>query len=85
MAELDDSFKHFSRAIELTGGKALMPKVALAHAYYCMKGDKAGYEKTLRDVLSAPEGLPEQRLQNAIARRRADRYLTATRLAGCGF
>lgn len=85
MAELDDSFKHFSRAIEQSGGKALMPKVALAHAYYCMKGDKAGYEKTLRDVLSAPEGLPEQRLQNAIARRRARRYLTATRLAGCGF
>jgi len=50
-----------------------------------MKGDKAGYEKTLREVVAAPEALPEQRLQNAIARRRARRYLSATRLAGCGF
>jgi hypothetical protein len=85
MAELDDSFKHFSRAIELSQGRALMPKVALAHSYYCMKGDKAGYEKTLREVLAAPEALPEQRLQNAIARRRARRYLGATRQASCGF
>jgi hypothetical protein len=85
MAELDESLKHFSRAIELTQGKALLPKVSMARAYYCMKGDKAAYEKTLRDVVDASEGSLELRLPNAIARRRARRYLTPPRLSSCGF
>jgi hypothetical protein len=85
MAELEESLRHFSRAIELTKGKALLPKVMLAHAYYCMKGDKAAYEKTLREVVDAPDLLPDQRLRNAIAKRRARRYLTAARMASCGF
>jgi hypothetical protein len=85
MAELDTSLKHFLRAIELTRGKALLPKFQLARTYFCMKGDKASYEKTLREVLEAPDVLPEQRLQNAIAKRRARRYLGKSRMASCGF
>jgi hypothetical protein len=85
MAELDASLKHFMRAIELTQGKALLPKFALARSYYCMKGDKGSYEKTLREVIDAPDLLPEQRLQNAIAKRRARRYLGKSRMATCGF
>jgi hypothetical protein len=85
MAELDESWKHFQRAIQLTAGRALLPKMQLAHTYYCMKGDKASYEKTLRAVVDAPDALPEQRLQNAIARRRARRYLSKARMADCGF
>ena len=85
MAELDMSLKHFMRAIELTRGNALLPKFTLARTYYCMKGDKASYEKTLREVVDAADVLPEQRLQNTIAKRRARRYLSKSRMANCGF
>ena len=85
MAELDLSQRHFAKAIELTGGKALLPKFGFARTYYCMRGDKVSYEKTLREVVDAPDLLPEQRLQNAIAKRRARRYLAKSRMASCGF
>jgi hypothetical protein len=85
MAELDAAQKHFARAIQLTGGKALLPKFYYARSYYCMKGDKANYEATLREVVDAPDALPEQRLQNTIAKRRARRYLSKSRMANCGF
>jgi tetratricopeptide (TPR) repeat protein len=75
MSELDESKKHFDRAIELNGGKFLPTKLNLAQRYYCFKGDKAAYERTLNEVLSAGDDLPEARLQNAIAKRRARRYL----------
>jgi hypothetical protein len=85
MAELDASYKHFTRAIAQTHGKALLPKLALAKTYYCMKGDKVSYEKTLHEIIDAPDALPEQRLQNTVAKRRARRYLSKVRLASCGF
>ena len=85
MAELDAAQKHFARAIQLTGGKALLPKFHFARSYYCMKGDKTNYEATLREVVDAPDALPEQRLQNTIAKRRARRYLSKSRMANCGF
>jgi tetratricopeptide (TPR) repeat protein len=85
MAELDVAQKHFARAIQLTQGKALLPKFHFARSYYCMKGDKANYEATLREVVDAPDALPEQRLQNTIAKRRARRYLGKSRMANCGF
>jgi hypothetical protein len=85
MAELDVAQKHFARAIQLTQGKALLIKFNYARSYYCMKGDKANYETTLREVVEAPDALPEQRLQNTIAKRRARRYLGKSRMAACGF
>jgi TRAP transporter T-component len=85
MAELDASYKHFTRAIELTKGKALLPKFTMAKSYYCMKGDKVSYEKTLKEIVDAPDSFPEQRLQNTIAKRRARRYLGKSRMASCGF
>jgi hypothetical protein len=36
-------------------------------------------------VVDAPDALPEQRLQNTIAKRRARRYLGKSRMAACGF
>jgi hypothetical protein len=75
MSELDDSKKHFERAIELNGGKFLPTKLNFATRYYCAKGDKAAYEKTLNEILAAGDELPEARLQNVVAKRRARRYL----------
>lgn len=75
MAELDESKKHFDRAVELNGGKFLATKLNYATRYYCAKGDKASYERLLNEVLAAGDELPEARLQNVIAKRRARRYL----------
>lgn len=86
MAELDDAKKHFDKALAITEGKALMPKFQLAARYYCMKGDKESYEKTLNEVLDAGDTMPQQRLQNSIAKRKARRYLEKSRMRGmCGF
>lgn len=86
MAELDEAKKEFDAAIAVTGGKALLPKFQLAARYYCMKGDKPNYVKTLEEVIAAGDTLPEARLTNAIAKRRAKRYLGKDRMMrGCGF
>jgi hypothetical protein len=86
MAEMEEGKKEIETAIQLTGGKALMPKFQLAARYYCTKGDKENYVKTLEEVRDAGDTLPEQRLTNAIAKRRALRYLGKKRMMRtCGF
>ena len=75
MAELDESKKHFDKAIEINGGKFLPTKLNYATRYHCAKSDKASWEKTLNEVLAAGDPIPEARLQNVIAKRRARRYL----------
>jgi hypothetical protein len=86
MAEIEEGKKEFDQAIALTGGKALLPKFQLAAKYYCTKGDKEKYVKTLEEVRDAGDTLPEQRLTNAIAKRRALRYLGKKRMMRmCGF
>lgn len=74
-AELDDSKKHFERALELNKGKFLPTALNFAHRYYCAKRDKKTWEKMLNDVIAAGDDLPEARLQNIVAKRRALRYL----------
>jgi hypothetical protein len=86
MAELDDAKKEFDAAIAVTGGKALLPKFQLAARYYCIKGEKENYVKTLTEVVDAPDTLPQARLTNAIAKRKAKRYLGKDRMMRmCGF
>ena len=85
MAELDESKKHFEKAIAITKGNLLLPKVQMAAKYYCMKGDKESYVKTLTEVLEAGDTMPLQRLQNTIAKRRAKRYMSKERMKNCGF
>ena len=85
MAEPEDSQREFQRAMQLSGGRALMAKFQLARTLLCLKADKAGYEAALNEVIQAGDTLPEQRLQNTIAKRRARRYLAKGREADCGF
>ena len=85
MAELDEAKKHFDKAMELGKGKFLMTKVQFASKYYCLKGEKAAYERLLNEVLQAGDVMPEARLSNAIAKRRAKRYLGLERQKLCGF
>jgi hypothetical protein len=75
LAELDESKKHFDRALALNSGKFLPTKVTIAQRYHCVRGDKAAYTKTLEEVVAAGDPLPEARLQNTIAMRKARRYL----------
>jgi hypothetical protein len=85
MAELDEAKKHFEAALKINGGKALLTKLNYAARYYCAKVDKENYVKLLTEVVEAGDVLPEQRLQNTIAKRRARRYLSKERMADCGF
>jgi tetratricopeptide (TPR) repeat protein len=85
LSDLDASQRHFERALQINGGKHLLTKLNYAAKYYCMKGDRQSYERLLNEVLSAGDVLPEQRLQNTIAKRRAKRYLGKERLKACGF
>jgi hypothetical protein len=86
MAELDEAKKNLDQAIALTGGKALLPRFQLAAKYYCTKSDKESYVKTLTEIVEAGDTMPEQRLTNAIAKRRAKRYLGKERMMRmCGF
>ena len=85
MAELDDSKAHFEKALALTEGKSLLVKLNYAARYYCTKVDKENYVKLLEEVVAAGDVLPEQRLQNTIAKRRARRYLQPARMELCGF
>ncbi len=84
-AEVEEAKKHFDKAIAIGEGKVMLPKVQLAAKYYCLKGDKENYVKALTEVVEAGDTLPEQRLQNAIAKRRARRYLGKERMKACGF
>jgi tetratricopeptide (TPR) repeat protein len=85
MAELDEAKKEFDKAVAITQGRNLMAKFQYAAKYYCIKGDKDAYVKTLTEVVQAGDVFPEQRLTNTIARRRAKRYLQKPRLRACGF
>ncbi len=100
MAELHLSKENFERSMKISEDKALLTKFNYAAKYLCVSPlpdvakklgrgdrakDKALYIKTLTDIVEAGDVLPEQRLQNTIAKRRAKRYLGAERIASCGF
>ncbi len=73
----DESKKHFEAGIAVTDGKFLMGKAMFAHVYHKAVLDRAGYVKTLREVIDAPDDLfPQQRLANELAKVRARRYLS---------
>jgi tetratricopeptide (TPR) repeat protein len=70
------SKRYFDEAIAVDGGRYLMAPVMLARAYAVAAKDRALFEATLRRVLATDAGvLPEARLANTFARRRALRYL----------
>jgi len=74
-SELGESKEHFDAAMKINGGKFLSTQLQYAARYYCAKSDRPNYEKMLNQVLAAGDPIPEARLQNLIAKRRARRYL----------
>jgi tetratricopeptide (TPR) repeat protein len=66
------SRRHFERCLEINKGRFLMTYVLYARYYAVQVQDRALFEKLLRRVLDATlDILPEQRLANAIAQRKA--------------
>jgi hypothetical protein len=84
-AELKQAKDLFEKALTLTNRKALSVQVLYAQNYACNVHDEKLYRALLGEVLAAGDVLPEQRLENVIARRKAERYLKTPRLKRCGF
>jgi hypothetical protein len=75
MAELDQAKKLLDEAIEKTHGGALLLQYTYAVRYACAKGDAALYQSMLGKVVDAKDPDPDVRLQNAVAKRAARRWL----------
>jgi hypothetical protein len=85
MAELDQAKQLFDTAVAKTEGKSLLVQFNYATKYACMKGDGTVYQDMLNRVLVTPDPDPQQRLENAIAKRRAKRWLGKRRVKDeCG-
>jgi len=68
--------EHFERALELTQNQFLIIKVFFAQSYAVQTLDDSLFEQLLTAVIEAdPAILPEQRLVNTIAKRRAETLL----------
>jgi hypothetical protein len=84
-AELDQARQLFDSALAKTESKNLMVPLNYATKYACVKGDGALYQQMLEKVLQAQDPDPYQRLTNAIAKRRARRWLGKKRAKdACG-
>ena len=75
VAEPDQAKQLFDTALAKTEGKNLMVPLDYATKYACVKGDGALYQQMLDKVLQAQDPDPYERLTNAIAKRRAKRWL----------
>jgi len=64
--------QHFERALALAAGKRASPFVTYAETMSVAAQDRAEFERLLRQALAVdPDALPEERLANVIAQRRA--------------
>jgi TRAP transporter T-component len=84
-AELAQGKALFEKALAQTNRKALTVQLMYAQNFACQSHDAKLYRELLNEVVSAGDILPEQRLENVIARRKAARYLGTPRLKRCGF
>lgn len=85
VAELDQAKQLLDTALAKTQGKDLMVQFAYATKYACMKGDARLYESMLNQVLAAQDPDPGQRLENAMAKREARRWMGKRRVKDeCG-
>ena len=70
-----DARREFEAAINATHRQFLTYLVMYARFYAVMVQDRALYRSLLEEVINAGDVMPEQRLANVIAKRRARRYL----------
>lgn len=74
-ADLDVANRYFEQALTQTERKNLLVQANMANTYAVMRQDRGLYLRLLAEVLEAQDPLPEARLGNEIARRRAERYI----------
>lgn len=66
------SKKHFERAMELSGGRLASPLVSYAESVCVEKQNRAEFQSLLEKALAInPDAVPESRLLNLVAQRRA--------------
>jgi hypothetical protein len=75
MAEVDEAKKLLDEASAKTQGKDLLVPLFYAVRYACAKGDATLYTAELNKVLTAQDPDPDQRLENAVAKRQAKRWM----------
>ena len=64
--------KHFDRAMKLSGGKLASPLVSFAESVSVQNQNRAEFQALLDQALAIhPDAVPESRLQNLVAQRRA--------------
>jgi TRAP transporter T-component len=80
MAELDQSKQLFDVAMAKTKGKTLLVPFTYASTYACMKRDGALYRDMMNRVLQPGDRDADQRLPNAVAKRRARRWISKKRM-----
>jgi hypothetical protein len=83
-AEVADARKLFDTALQKTQRKSLAVQLTYAQMA-CVLGDRALYEKMLKEVIDADDPDPAQRMNNTLAKRRAKRYMGKQRMMDCGF
>jgi len=84
-AEVKLAHDMFEEALAKTQRKSLVVQLTYAQTFACVRADKALYEKLLGEVLTVEDPDPAQRLTNAIAKRRAKRWMSKRRMQDCGF
>lgn len=73
--EIEKSKALFDEVLAGTERRSLIVQVSMARYYAVAIGDYQLFKKLLDEVIAAGDVLPEARLLNVIARRRAQRYL----------
>jgi hypothetical protein len=81
--EPEQARAHFEQSAQLAGGKLLFAPLFLARFALCQRQDSERWEALLREILDARDPAPEQRIDNAIAKRKAARDLLGPRRSQC--
>lgn len=74
-ADLDVAKALWEKAIAANERRALLPILNMGKFYAVKRGDRELFVQLMKEVLEAPDRLPEGRLSNMISKRRAARYL----------
>lgn len=73
--ETESALEHFAEADRVAGGKNLMVKALRARFVLVAKRDRDGFVAALEEVLESRPESPRHQLVNALAKRRARRWL----------
>jgi hypothetical protein len=85
VSNVTEGKKLFEEALQKTQRKNLMVQFTYAQTYACETSDRALYESLMKEIIDAGDIDPKERLENAIAKRKARRYLGKARMQACGF